>query len=169
MSAAPNITALFAAAAGVSGLLWVEVPGDRAWPAWHAWDGDAVYVVSGPGEQPLPWLPEVVVLALRSKDTGGLLLRVRATARRLAPEEDAWAAAVTALTAARLNATDDLEARWAADCTVHALRPFGLPLESPGRYAEGSRAAPVPATRAATARWRPWHLGGRPQRRRRAR
>ena len=36
--AAPvNATALFAEAASKSGLMWVEVPGDRAWPFWHAW------------------------------------------------------------------------------------------------------------------------------------
>ena len=58
-------------------------------PAWHVWhdDGDergpgpAAYVVSGPGEQSLPWLPDDVELILRSKETGGRLLTVRATAR----------------------------------------------------------------------------------------
>ena len=66
--------ALLAEAATKSGLLWVDVPGDRAWPAWHVWVDGAAYVVSGPGEQALPELPESVVLVLRSKDTGGRLL-----------------------------------------------------------------------------------------------
>ena len=70
--------ALLAEAATKSGLLWVDVPGDRAWPAWHVWVDGTAYVVSGPGEQVLPELPESVVLVLRSKDTGGRLLRVAA-------------------------------------------------------------------------------------------
>ena len=52
-----NVTALFAEAATKSGLMWVQPPGDRAWPFWHAWAGDTVYAVSGPGEQTLPWVP----------------------------------------------------------------------------------------------------------------
>ena len=39
-----NATALFAEAAGKSGLLWIDVPGDRAWPAWHAWADDTVFI-----------------------------------------------------------------------------------------------------------------------------
>jgi hypothetical protein len=77
-----NVTALFAEAAGKSGLLWIDVPGDRAWPAWHAWADDTVFVVSGPGEQTLPWLPDEVGLILRSKDTGGRLLSVHRHPRR---------------------------------------------------------------------------------------
>ena len=42
-------------------------------------------VVSGPGEQYLPWLPDEVVVVFRSKDTGGRLLTLHATARALEP------------------------------------------------------------------------------------
>lgn len=161
-----NVTALFAEAAGKSGLLWIDVPGDRAWPAWHAWADDTVFVVSGPGEQTLPWLPDEVLLILRSKDTGGRLLTVRATARALTPDDPQWPVATEALKGSRLNATDDVVARWATSCTVRALRPFGTPLEGPGNYGDTSRAAPVPPSEATTTGWRPWHLGGRPLRRR---
>jgi hypothetical protein len=161
-----NVTALFAEAASKSGLLWVEVPGDRAWPFWHAWSNDTVYAVSGPGEQPLPWMPDEVVLVARSKDTGGRLLAVHATARTITPADEDWQPATEALKAARLNATDDLDARWAAECTVRAFQPFGAPVEGPGSYATTSRAQPVPPSEATTARWRPWHWRGRPLRRR---
>jgi hypothetical protein len=161
-----NVTALFAEAAGKSGLLWVDVPGDRPWPAWHAWAEDTVFVVSGPGEQTLPWLPGEVVLILRSKDTGGRLLTVHATARAIGPDDPQWETATEALKASRLNATDDVVARWASSCTVHALRPYGTPLEAPGHYRDTSGAAPVPPSEATTTGWRPWHLGGRPLRRR---
>jgi len=161
-----NVTALFAEAATKSGLMWVEVPGDRAWPFWHAWTGDTVYAVSGPGEQTLPWLPEEVRLVARSKDTGGRLLTVHATTREVAPAEPEWAVATEALKAERLNATGDLLARWAEVCTVRAFTPFGAPLEAPGSYSTTSGAAPVPPSSATTATWRPWHWRGRPRRRR---
>lgn len=165
--AAPlNVTALFAEAATKSGLMWVQPPGDRAWPFWHAWADDTVYVVSGPGEQTLPWLPEDVRLLVRSKDTGGRLLTVSASVREVGAADEGWAAATDALKGTRLNATDDLLDRWARECTVRALSPYGAPLEAPGSYPSGSGAAPVPASEATTSHWRPWHWRGRPRRRR---
>ena len=165
--AAPlNITALFAEAASKSALMWVEIPGDRAWPFWHAWDGETVYAVSGPGEQTLPWVPEQVCLVTRSKDSGGRLLSVHATVRELRPEDPEWEAATQALKTERLNATDDQLTRWAQDCTVRAFKPFGAPVEAPGSYVSTSRSAPVPPSPATTSGWRPWHWRGRPRRRR---
>ena len=161
-----NVTALFAEAAAKSGLMWVQPPGDRAWPFWHAWADDTVYVVSGPGEQTLPWLPAEVVLVLRSKDNGGRLLTVNASVREVGPQDEQWAAATEALKAGRLNATDDLVERWSRECTVRAITPFGAPLEAPGSYGTGSGAAPVPPSDATTSHWRPWHWRGRPRRRR---
>ena len=161
-----NVTALFAEAATKSGLMWVQPPGDRAWPFWHAWADDTVYVVSGPGEQTLPWLPPEVQLVLRSKDSGGRLLTVHASVREVGPQDEGWAAATEALRSGRLNATDDLVARWSRECTVRAITPFGAPLEAPGSYGAGSGAAPVPPSDATTTSWRPWHWRGRPRRRR---
>ncbi len=57
----------------------------RAWPAWHVWLDGAAYVVSGPGEQPLPPLDGEVELILRSKDTWARLVTVRATASTVSP------------------------------------------------------------------------------------
>jgi len=165
-SAPVNITALFAEAANKSGLMWVQPPGERAWPFWHAWVDDTVYAVSGPGEQTLPWLPHEVTLVLRSKDTGGRLLVVQATVEEVRPDDPRWQPATEALRAGRLNATDDLLSRWAAECTVRAMRPFGAPVEAPGSYSTASGSAPVPPSEATTARWRPWHFRGRPRRRR---
>jgi hypothetical protein len=161
-----NITALVNEAMTKSGVIWIEIPGDRAWPAWHAWVAPNAYVVNGPGEQHLPWLPGEVVLVLRSQDTGGRLLRVRARARVLIDTEPEWQTAVTALAAGRLNAVDDVIERWRTECAVTALTPFGNPVEGPGAYADGSGAAPPAPSRATTTTWRPWHLGGRPKRRR---
>ena len=162
-----SVMALVAEAAAKSGLLWVDVPGDRAWPAWHEWLDGTAYVVSGPGEQMLPWLPEEVAIILRSKDTGGRLVRVPARVERLTPEDARWEPATAALKASRLNSVgDDVVGRWARECTVTALTPSGEALESPGSYDEGSGAAPPAPTPATTRTWHPWHLGGRPKRRR---
>jgi hypothetical protein len=158
---AAAVAALLGEAMTKSGLLWVDVAGDRAWPAWHVWDDGAAYVVSGPGEQPLPWLPEEVRVILRSKDTGGRLLTLRAHTHVLEPGTPEWDKAAGLLRASRLNAVDDSLTRWAQACTLTALVPFDAPLEAPGAYAAGdARSAPA-RTAATTTSWRPWHWRGR--------
>jgi hypothetical protein len=159
--AAATAAALLGEAMTKSGLLWIEVAGDRTWPAWHVWDDGAALVVSGPGEQPLPWLPKEVRLILRSKDTGGRLLTVRAHVHVLEPGTPEWQRAADLLKASRLNSVDDALARWAAECTVTALVPFDSPLESPGAYAADDHREPPARTAATTTSWRPWHWGGR--------
>ena len=121
------------------------MPDGGTHPVWHVWhdDGDdrgtgpAAYVVSGPGEQPLPWLPDEVELILRSKDTGGRLITVHATAREVTPEDPDWDAAVEVLRPERLNAVGDTAERWRQSCTIHLLTPHGRLVEGPGHYAEG--------------------------------
>ncbi len=163
-----DVVRLTAEAATKSGLLWVRVPGGDAFPVWHVWHdpgdegaGPVAFVVSGPGEQYLPWLPEEVELVLRSKDTGGRLLTRRARARQLEPGSPEWTTAAEALRPERLNATGDVVERWREACTVHELAPHGEPLESPGSYDDSSGSSRVRPAPAATARWRPWHWRGR--------
>ena len=134
---------------------------------WHD-DGDergtgpAAYVVSGPGEQSLPWLPDEVELVLRSKDTGGRLLAVHATAREVTPEDAGWDAAVEVLRPERLNAVGDVAQRWRESCTIHVLTPHGRLVEGPGAYAdELGRRAGAARRAGRPARWRPWHWRGR--------
>jgi len=168
-----DVARLTAEAATKSGLLWVRLPGGDTFPAWHAWhepEGDGAtpvaFVVSGPGEQYLPWLPDEVELILRSKDTGGRLLTLRAGARQLEVDSGEWTTAVDVLRPERLNATGDLVERWRETCTVHVLTPHGDPLESPGHYDDSPGATAVRPAPAATARWRPWHWRGRARARR---
>ena len=156
-----NASALLGEAMTKSGLLWIEVSDDRTWPAWHVWDDGAALVVSGPGEQPLPWLPKEVRVILRSKDTGGRLLTVRAHVHVVEPGTPEWQRATELLRASRLNAVDDSLTRWAAECTVTALLPIDSPLESPGAYAAHDHREPPARTGATTTSWRPWHWGGR--------
>jgi hypothetical protein len=162
-----DLSALLSEAGKKSGMLWIDVPGDRAWPAWHVWLDGTAYVVSGPGEQSLPWLPAELALTFRSKSTGGRLVTVPAAARIVKPDDETWDAATTALKASRLNApAGDIIARWANDNTVYALTPHGEALEGPGSYSQESgitQPAPTPAT---TRTWTPFHLKGRPRWRR---
>ena len=164
-----NVTRLIHEAASKSGLLWVRLPDGSSHPVWHVWhdDGDdrgtgpAAYVVSGPGEQSLPWLPDEVELILRSKDTGGRLITVHASARELSPDDPAWDAAVDVLRPERLNAMGDTAERWRQSCNIHVLTPHGRLVEGPGSYTDGSGAATVRPTATATIGWRPWHWRGR--------
>ena len=164
-----NVTRLIHEAATKSGLLWVRLPDGGTHPVWHVWhdDGDdrgtgpAAYVVSGPGEQPLPWLPDEVELILRSKDTGGRLVTVHASAREVTPEDAGWDEAVEVLRPERLNAVGDTAERWRQSCTIHLLTPHGRLVEGPGSYGDGSGTAPVRPATAATSGWRPWHWRGR--------
>lgn len=158
---APTVasTPLLGEAANKSGIMWVDIPGERTFPVWYAWATDRFYVVSGEGEQLLPPLPEVVHLILRSKDTGGRLLTVTATAHLLAPHTDSWETAADALAGGRLNATDDVRERWAQTGSLYALQPFGEPLASPGNHADDSGRAPLVPAPPTTAGWRPFHVG----------
>jgi hypothetical protein len=161
MAAAPvNVTALLRAALAESGVLWVDT-GERTYAVWFAWAdptaapgaGPTAYVVNGPGEQFLPWLPDEVSLVVRTRASGGQVLRVRATRQILTETDPEWAAAVAALRQRRLNAPDTspgaTEQRWRESCTVTALRPFGEPLETPENPATWLAATRVTSWRAA--------------------
>lgn len=167
-SPALNITELFSVAVAKSAVSWIQIE-DRAYAVWHVWDRDALLVVTGPGEQTLPPLPDQVLVVVPSKDNGGRLLSIRAHAVVVSPTDPTWELAVEALAAKRLNATDDLAARWRESCTIYAVHPFAAPVEQPGAYGQESGAARVSAGKGTTATWRPTHLRGRPWVRRRLR
>ncbi|KGN33647.1 hypothetical protein N802_07455 [Knoellia sinensis KCTC 19936] len=164
-----NVTRLLAEAASKSGVLWVEVPDAGTHAVWFVWHDDedprgtgpAAYVVSGHGEQTLPDLPDVVTVILRSKDTGGRILRLRASVREVDKATPEWDEAAEILRSNRLNATGDVLARWREGATIHVLAPHGIPEEGPGTYAAESGRVTVSPARGTTARWRPWHWRGR--------
>ena len=162
-----DLNALLSEAGKKSGLLWIDVPGDRAWPAWHVWLEGTAYVLTGPGEQMLPALPADLAVTFRSKSTGGRLVTVPARAAVVTPQDERWEAAATALKASRLNApAGDTIARWATEATVYALTPQGDAVQGPGSYSQGSGAAQPASTPATTRTWHPWHINGRPKWRR---
>lgn len=126
MSADPLVAEL----ARKSGLLWVRYDGADH-PVWHAWVDDAVCVVAGGHEQPLPGIADQheVTLLLRSKTTRHLVTTATARVEVLGPGDEAWPAVTEALRAGRLNLRDRAEAvdRWAHESVVVRLVP--VPVE----------------------------------------
>ena len=130
-----NHTDLVAELARKSGLLWISYAG-RSRAVWHEWVGDAVCVVAGGSEQPLPDIErhETVVLSLRSKSTRALVAEAKARVEVVTPGSEHWDPVTTALKAGRLNLSDSDHAieRWSRESVVVRLVPTGdvaLPTE----------------------------------------
>ncbi|MEU5270237.1 hypothetical protein [Streptomyces hygroscopicus] len=153
MTQTPMDRALVEEAAKKSALIWVQGTEGVPRALWHIWHEGAVCLVGdGPGEQPLHDLGLAdgasATVTVRSKDKGGRLVSWPARVVELAPEGEAWTAAVDELKGKRLNAADadHIAERWARECRVLRLEP------APGALAEhptGSLAAaplPSPAT-----------------------
>lgn len=121
-----NRTDLVAELAKKSGLLWISYAG-HTHPVWHEWVGDAVCVVAGGSEQPLPDIErhETVMLSLRSKSTRALVAEAKARVEVLTPESEHWEPVTTALKTGRLNLSDSDGAieRWAGESVVMRLVP----------------------------------------------
>lgn len=103
---------------------------------WHLWYDDALYVVSGGDEQPLPGIEQVssVEVVMRSKDNGGRLVTWVGEASVVPPEDPTWEPVTAALVADRLN-LDDLGTAagvWARSSTVTRIAPTGEVVEAPG-------------------------------------
>jgi hypothetical protein len=144
--APPPPPALIAEATKRAGLIWITIDGqDRPRPAWHVWRAGtepgalgAAYVVTGPGEQPLPGLDgagRVTVIVPGGQTAGG---RVEWTAAvgRVEPGSGEWDEVIGPLVAGRLNATlvegeTSPAQRWATSGAVFRLAPV-LDDKAPG-------------------------------------
>lgn len=164
------VSALVEEACKKSALVWVELPGHRSRPAWHAWHEGAVCLVTGGREQELPGIQAAsqASVTARSKDKGGRLVTFRTEVEALACDDEEYAGAVAVLHAARLNAHDGEEqpARWARESQLWRLVPTGEVPEQPGAMPVGSQAAPPPPSPATTRGALPLRIGRRPRRRR---
>lgn len=102
---------------------------NKAHAVWHEWVADAVCVVSGGTEQPLPGIEEhaTVTLGLRSKTTRQLVVEAVARVERVEPKSPLWEPVTDVLKASRLNLTDRDNAieRWADESLVVRLVPTG--------------------------------------------
>ena len=136
---------------------WVSVDGGPALALWCLPLDDALYIVSGTGEQAAPGLAyaDEARVSLRG-DHGGRIVTWPAEVTRIDPRSEEWATVVPQLAAKRLNAPGSATAlaeRWAAECTVNRLAP-GEP-EEPG---DASEAAPPRESPAARPAKRPFRL-----------
>lgn len=128
--------------------------------AWCAWFDDALYVVSGPGEQDLGDLVDGVVVTLRG-DHGGRIVSWPAAVTRVAPGGEEWEKVAPQLAGKRLNSsggTDETVARWAAGCTLYALRQGAGEVVAGAALPAGSLAEPPRPTPAARPARRPFKL-----------
>jgi hypothetical protein len=165
----PAEAALIAECCSKSGIVWVH-PSDglREHMAWHVWHADAVHVIHGVDEQLLPDLAGTVEVTARSKDGGAGAVRFLARAETIPTGSPEWDAAADSLSGARLNArdTDSQRERWASGCRICRLTPLRVLTSGAGGADTPSGSRPPARTGATTVGRRPWHLGGRPARRR---
>lgn len=166
--AAPDDAALLDAGLKRTDLIWVgpDVATTRA--VWQVWDDGAIYLLCGGGEQAAPVQPgQRATVVVASKDKRTRLLTFTAAVEQVGPGED-WDRITGQMVTRRLNLPDGEAApgRWARESMLLRLRPELPLLERPGQYDAGSHAAPPPPTPATTRVPRPWHLFGRPNRRR---
>jgi len=156
--APPPPPALIAEATKRAGLIWITIDGqDRPRPAWHVWRAGtgragpgspgAAYVVTGPGEQPLPGLAgagQVTVIVAGGQTPGG---RVEWTAAvgRVEPGSGEWDEVIGPLVAGRLNAAPaqgetSPAQRWARSGAVFRLAPVLDDAALGGRGPDGTAA-----------------------------
>jgi hypothetical protein len=154
-------TALIAELGKKTGVCWLRYdepygPGSagRARAAWHIWYDDALHVVAGGDEQPLPGIEETdrVEVTMRSKESGGRLVTWVGRVSVVRPSDEAWDDVTAALVSDRLNLEDltTVKDDWAAHSVVVRLDPTGELLEQPGSLPDDAQAAPPPPTTATT-------------------
>jgi hypothetical protein len=132
---------------------WLRYDG-RTHAAWHIWLDDALYVISGGNEQPLPGIEDTthVEVVMRSKDSGGRLLTWVGEASVVRPGDELWDPVTAALVSARLN-LDDLAAAaadWAERSVVTRIVPTDRLVESPDALSDDAHLAAPAETRATT-------------------
>jgi hypothetical protein len=158
-SSPPAFTqALIAELAKKTSVCWLRYGPPESGPAsshaaWHVWLDDALYVVSGGAEQPLPGIEDVdrVEVTMRSKENGGRLVTWVGRRTEVRPGDEPWEPVTTALVAGRLNLQDLTTAAqtWAERSVVSRIVPTGETLEAPGALTDDAHLAtprPTPAT-----------------------
>ena len=139
-------------------IAWLDVAQRPAYPVWCLWVSDALYVVSGPGEQPAPDLAGATRAAVTARgDHGGRIVTWPALVERLDPTGETWAAIAPQLAAKRLNSgtVAELTSRWAQECVLSRLAPAD---DSILELPDGSLAAPPRPSPSVRATRKPWRL-----------
>jgi len=119
---------LVAEAMKKAAVAWLGVPGRPPYAVWCLWLDGALYVVSGPGEQPAPGLAEAaggpVEVSARG-DHGGRIVTWRAGVTALEPGSPEWDAVAPQVAGKRLNSTPaaPLLERWQREAVLSRLVP----------------------------------------------
>ena len=147
-------SALVAELSKKTGVSWVR-HAETTFPVWHVWHEDALCVVSGGREQPLPDLlnGDLVQITQRSKDNGGRLVTWVGEVSVVRPDDALWGPTTAALVSERLNLPDLTTAadEWARTSVVHRIRPTGRLVEDPDTLSDDAHRA-TPAQTPATTR-----------------
>lgn len=145
--------ALVAELSKKTGVSWLR-HGEATYAVWHVWHDDALCVVSGGPEQPLPDLVDgdLVEITQRSKDNGGRLVTWVGEVSVVRPGDEQWATTTAALVSERLNLPDLATAadNWARTSVVRRIRPTGRLVEAPGTLSDDAHRATPPETPATT-------------------
>jgi hypothetical protein len=129
-------------------LAWVSVGDGPALGLWCMPLDGALIVVTGPGEQFAPGLPDAHRATVRLRgDSGGLIVVAEMAVARILPGSDDWATVAPQLAAKRLNArgsADEVVTRWVeTGCTVLRLTPAEQsPTTAPDLPVESAAATP---------------------------
>jgi hypothetical protein len=138
--------ALIAEATKKAAVVWLSVDDAPAYGVWCLPLTGALYVVTGPGEQPAPGLAEAGTVRVRARgEHGGQIVSWLATVERVPPGSDDWDELARQLAGKRLNATGTVEAvvaRWARECTVLRLVSTEDGVEAGATAKTCSQAAP---------------------------
>ncbi len=153
-------TALIAELGKKTGVCWLRYDDPsgstpaRARAAWHVWYDDALHLVAGGDEQPLPGIAkaERVEVVMRSKENGGRLVSWVGRVSVVRPDDDAWDDVTTALVTDRLNLEDltTVKDEWARRSVVVRIDPTGDLVEQPGALSDDAHNAPPAPTSATT-------------------
>lgn len=145
------------------GVVWLgPVPGQApptgapttTGPVWHVWSDGAAYLLTGPGEQPLPGvLPGRCCQVTVRGSHGGRALSWTAHVDALDPDSAEWAEVASKLAAGRLNGGDPAAVlpTWPGRLRILCLRPTGELITAATGSSEASGAAPPMPTPASTA------------------
>jgi hypothetical protein len=142
---------------------WLTAPGvSGGYAVWCLWLEDALYLVTGDGEQPAPGLVEAGTVDVSARgDHGGRIVTWPAAVTRVEPGGPEWETIAPQLAAKRLNApgaVDGTVARWAATCRVYRLVPVADPVEAGADLSDASGAAPPRPTPATNRTPKPFRL-----------